>query len=218
MKGTYVWCLFKINLKYFKDIKKELIDKGYYSVRVYVPTVSVLKKRTKGKDVYEDIPLLFTYGFIKLKREDAFSKAFLKKLKDDIQGIFGWVNSLTPLHRKRLRKRIDPEFFDDYSVVATVANSEVARFKRISKKNKVYHPDEVTSLKIGDYIVLKGYPFEGIEATVLDVNLTTKKVSVRLYPGDILAKLPFDNVIYSIYHNYDENKLLSNNNQQVNDI
>ena len=28
------------------------------------------------------------------------------------------------------------------------------------------------NVKPGDYIVLKGYPYEGIDATVLDVNYT----------------------------------------------
>ena len=82
----------------------------------------------------------------------------------------------------------------------------------MAKKNKIYTKKEITSLKIGSYVTLRGYPFEGINATVEDINLTTNKITLVLYPesGRMVVKLPFDNVVYSIYHNYDENKLYAN--------
>lgn len=207
-----MWCIFHLDLKTFSTIEKDLKKNGY-NIKVSIPTVSILKKRSKGKDIYEDVPLLFTYGFMRLTAEQAYSRHFLRKLKSDIPGIMSWVMSLEPMHRKRKRKRVDSEEFDDYSIVATVPKEDVIRFKRYSKQNRVYHSDEITNLKIGDYIVLRGYPFEGIDATVKNIDLTTRKATLVLYPnnGKMVIKLPLDHVVYSIYHNYDEDKLWANN-------
>lgn len=46
--------------------------------------VNVLKKTHKGKMQFEEIPILFNYGFIKMPSEFAYSRPFLNKLK----GIF----------------------------------------------------------------------------------------------------------------------------------
>lgn len=212
-RGSYIWCLFNVNHKYCSTIAKELKDKGYSDIRVCVPTVSILRKRQKGKDIYEDIPLLFNYGFIRLPKTIAYSRPCLRKLSQQVTGISSWVRSNETMHTKRLRKRVDGEEFDDFSLVATVHNSEVRRFKRISRENKVYQADEIINLTLGSYIVLRGYPFEGIEATIQSVDLSTKEVTVILYPsgGKMEVKVHFDNVIYSIYHNFDENKLYANN-------
>lgn len=212
-KSSYKWCIFRLDNKTFGNIQVELDKRGYTNVKLYIPTVSILKKRSKGRDIYEDVPLLFNYGFMRMPTEKAFSRYFLKKLQKDIPGIVTWMNSLDSLHPKKKKKRVDGEEFDDYSIVATVSNQEVRRFKRLSKENKVYQVDEITNLKIGDYIVLRGYPFNGVDATIKDVCLTTKMVTLALYPnnGSMEVKLPFDNVVYSIYHNYDEYKLYASN-------
>ena len=217
---SYKWCIFHLDLKTFGNIEKDLNKSGYKNIKVSIPTVSILKKRSKGKDIYEDVPMLFTYGFIRLTTEEAYSRHFLRKLKTDIPGIMSWVMSLEPIHRKRKRKRVDSEEFDDYSMVATVSKEDVKRFKDYSRKNKIYHSDEITNLKIGDYVILRGYPFEGIDATVKNISLATRKVTLILYPNDgkMVIKLPMDHVVYSIYHNYDENKLMVNTYSSPNEL
>lgn len=215
-KTSYQWCIFHMDNKYWPKIKDELKDKGYRNIKVVIPTVSILKKRQKGKDIIEEVPILFTYGFIRIPTEKAYSRVFLNKLKKQIIGIHSFVKSLETMHPKRLKRRVDnAEDFDDFSIVATVPYSEVRRFKRISKKNKIYSKSEITSLKIGTYVTLRGYPYEGISATVEDINLTTQKVTLTLYPenGKMVVKLPMENVVYSIYHNFDENKLYSNDRE-----
>lgn len=212
-KTSYTWCIFYLDNKYWTMVNKELKDKGYKDIKAVIPTLSILKKRQKGKDIIEEVPILFNYGFIRIPTEKAYSRPFLNKLKKQIIGIHSFVKSLETMHSRKLRKRIDnAEDFDDFSIVASVPYEEVRRFKRLAKKNKIYTKKEITSLKIGSYVTLRGYPFEGINATVEDINLTTNKITLVLYPesGRMVVKLPFDNVVYSIYHNYDENKLYAN--------
>lgn len=219
---SYTWCIFYLDNKLWKTIEKDLKDKGYKNVKVVIPTLSVLKKRQKGKDIVEEVPLLFNYGFIKLPTEKAFSRVFLNKMRKKIIGIHSFVKSLESIHPKKLKKRVDNyEDFDDFSIVSTVSYSEVRRFKRISKKNKMYTKKEITSLKIGSYVTLRGYPFEGISATVEDINLTTNKVTLILYPegGKMKVKLPLENVVYSVYQDFNENKLYANEREfNVNQI
>lgn len=115
---------------------------------------------------------------------------------------------------KEKKARIDnPEDFDDFSKVAIVSKEEVKYYKRVSKQNRVYTSEDIINLKLGSYVVLKGYPFEGIGATILEVNLNLKLVKVALYPdsANIIVQIPMDNVFYSIYNDFDENKLMASN-------
>lgn len=211
---SHKWCIFRLDNKTFGGIAKELVAKGYSEVSLCIPVVSILKKRVKGKDIYEDMPLLFNYGFIKIPTEKAFSRPYINKLKRDISGIVTFLNSSESLHPKRLRKRVDGEEFDDFSIVATVSNKEVRRFKRLSRENKVYSLDELSNIKPNDFITLRGYPFNGVSATIKEINLGEKTVRVVLYPnnGSMEVILPFDNVVYSVYSNYNEYDLMAERN------
>ena len=212
MKTSYVYCIFRLDRKFYKRINKDLISRGYKHVKAIVPTISVLKKSRKGKNEYEDVPLLFNYGFIRMRSDKAFDRYYLNKIKRDIPGILSFMKSLD--HKpKRKRLRIDnAEDFDDYSVVATISRDEVIRYKHMAKANKIYSVDDITRVGIGDYVILRGYPFEGIPAILLESNLNTKKMLVKLYPetdGNLEIEVPMENVLYSAYHESDEYKLYS---------
>lgn len=212
MKTSYVYCIFRLGRKFYKRINKDLISRGYKHVKAIVPTISVLKKSRKGKNEYEDVPLLFNYGFIRMRSDKAFDRYYLNKIKRDIPGILSFMKSLD--HKpKRKRLRIDnAEDFDDYSVVATISRDEVIRYKHMAKANKIYSVDDITRVGIGDYVILRGYPFEGIPAILLESNLNTKKMLVKLYPetdGNLEIEVPMENVLYSAYHESDEYKLYS---------
>lgn len=181
-------------------------------MKAIVPTISVLKKSRKGNNEYEDVPLLFNYGFIKMKPEKAFDRYYLNKLKKDIPGILSFMKSLD-YRPKRKRLRVDNvEDFDDYSVVATITKEEVKKYRRMSRANKIFSVSDITRVAIGDYVVLRGYPFEGIPAVILESNLTTKMMLVKLYPemdGSLEIEVPMENVLYSVYHESDEYKMYS---------
>lgn len=221
MNEKYVWTLVYINNKFYENINKELKLKGYKGIRASIPTVSILEKTIKGENIYKKEPLLFNYGFIKMKLTQSCDRVFLKRLANDISGIHMFVKSTQNLHNKKLKRRIDnAEDHDDYSMVALVSREEVKRFRRISRKNQIYSFDNITSLSIGSYVILRGYPFEGIPAVVRDIMLKDKKVKLDIYPegpivlgGNFTIMVPMQNVLYSVYQNYDENKLLCESNE-----
>lgn len=212
----YSYCIFYIERKYSHRINQELKEKGYDQLKAIIPTVNVLKKTIKGKMVFEEVPVLFNYGFMRMPTEFAFSRPFLNKLKRNISGIRTWLKNTETMHQRKKKARIDNfEDFDDFSLVATCSRKDVRRFKRMAKENKKFSVDDLMNVSIGDYIVLKGYPYEGIDATVLEVDYINKMVKMLLYPemGRMEIWLPFDNVIYSVYQNYDPDKLYANSQE-----
>lgn len=212
MKTPYVYCIFRLDRKFYKRINSDLKSRGYKNVKAIIPTISVLKKSRKGNNEYDDVPLLFNYGFLRMKPEKAFDRYYLNKLKRDIPGILSFLKSLD-YRPKRKRLRVDnAEDFDDYSVVATITKEEVKKYRKMSKANKIFSADDITRVAIGDYVVLRGYPFEGIPAILLGNNLTTKMILVRLYPemdGSLEIEVPRENVLYSAYNESDEYKMYS---------
>lgn len=217
MKRTkYVYAICYIERKYFHLINQELKDNGYHHIRAIVPTVKVLRKAIKGKLNFEEVPILFNYGFIKMPAEKAFSRPFLNKMKRQISGIRAFLKDTQTIFPRKKRARIDnAEDFDDFSIVAICPRSEVNRFRRLAKENKKFSVEDIANIKIGDYIVLKVYPYEGVDATILDINLTQKTVKLMLYPehGKMEITLPYDHVLYSVYANYDEDKLYANSRE-----
>lgn len=208
----YVYCICRIDQKYWKKINEELESRGYKKVKAFVPAVKILKKSKAGKNIYEEVPLLFNYGFVRMKSDKAYDRPFLNKIKRDIPGILGFMKSPETMFPRKKRARIDnAEDFDDFSMVATVTKEEVKYYKERAKKNQVFSADDVVNVPVGSYVTLKGYPFEGIEATIDDVNLTTRMVTVTIYPerGSMVIQVPMDSVFYSVYQNYDENILMS---------
>lgn len=208
----YVYAVCYLELKYFKDISSDLKSRGYKQITPIIPTINILKRVSKSRDYFDDVPILFNYGFIRMPIDKAYSRDFLLKLKNDIPGIRGWVSSPESLHPKKKKRRIDNiDIFDDFSIVATVSKKEVRRFRRLAKRGNKFSLDDL-NMDIGDYIVLKGYPFDGVDATILDINYRDRLVKLLLYPenGRMEINLPFDNVIYSVYNNLDENRLLVN--------
>ena len=169
----YSYVIFYLERKYYHLIEKELKEKGYENIKVIIPTLDILKRTVKGKMVFESVPILFNYGFMRMPTENAFSRPFLNKLKRNISGIRTFLKSTETMHERKKKVRIDnAEDFDDFSLVATCSRKDVRRFIRLAKANKKYSVDDLMNVKPGDYIVLKGYPYEGIDATVLDVYLS----------------------------------------------
>lgn len=213
-----VYCIFYIEREYYTTINSELEKKGYGNrVKAIIPTVRILRKVVHGRDVYEDVPLLFNYAFIRMPRKLAYSREFLSKLKKQIRGIRGWLKSTEYLHPKKINKRrIDnPDIWDDFSCVAMATKKEVRYFQKLSKQNKHFSVQDILNIKVGDYIVLKGYPYDGIDATVVEVNQTTKMVKLLLYPqmGKMEISLPFDQVIDTVYSNYDPELIIASDRE-----
>lgn len=215
MKGTpYVYCICRLDKKYFKYLNQDLQSRGYKRIKAIIPSIRLLRSTKKGKNNFTEVPLLFNFGFIRMKSEKAFDRNFLNKLKREIPGIHGWVRSLDYMHPKKKKLRIDnAEDWDDFSIVATVTKEQVRYYKNIAKQNRIYSMEDTASIRIGSFLSLRGYPFEGLDARVEDFNLTTKIVTLTLFPekGGIVIRVPMDNVLYSIYEDYDEDRMESYN-------
>lgn len=213
MRDRYVYCVCRLS-KFWRTIDEDLQSHGYKNIKSCIPSVNILKGSRAGKDNYEEVPLLFNYGFIRMSSKKAFNRPYLRKLRKDIPGIMSWLYSLETMHpRKKRIKRDESEIFDDFSMVATVSKKEVKYYQEVANSKRLFSSQDIVRLKIGDYITLIGYPFDGIEAQVEEINLENKTVEVKLFPskGQMSVVLPFEHVLYTVYRDFDEDKLNSFN-------
>ena len=209
-KRSRVYCIFYLDKKNFGNIKSQLKEAGIKGVKPIIPTVNVLKKTRKGKMVYSMEPVLFNYGFMKMGIEKAHDRIFLNKLKRSIPGIHHWVKDTITIHQRKKKARVDnAEDFDDFSLIALCPRKDVRRFMKIAKENKKYSLDDLVNIKIGQFVHLKGYPYEGVEATVTSVDMKNRTIGLEMIVnyGTMKLSLPFDNVLYSVYQNYDPDVL-----------
>ena len=145
----YSYCIFYLDNKYYKDINKDLKDRGYHHIRAIIPTVRFIKKKSsRGADVYQEEPILFSYGFIKLPTNIVYNRVFLNRMKNTIPGIRGWLRDNESLHHKRGKKRRveNAEDFDDFSKVAIVPRKIVRYFVKLAKINSHLDYDDIVSL------------------------------------------------------------------------
>ena len=207
----YVYTICRIDSKYWQGINDELKERGYNHIKCYVPTVQILKKSRDKKNHFNEVPMLFNYGFVRMKSELAYDRNFLIKLRKEITGINSFVKSLDYMHPKRLKRRVDnAEDFDDFSKVATITKAQFRYYKKISRTNKVYSLSDI-KVEVGEYVTLRKYPFEGLLAKVIDFNFSNQTAIVEIYPGQgsvLSLQLPFENVIYTVYDGYDDEQLL----------
>ncbi len=77
----YSYVIFYLERKYYHLIEKELKEKGYENIKVIIPTLDILKRTVKGKMVFESVPILFNYGFMRMPTEKSILKAFFKQTK-----------------------------------------------------------------------------------------------------------------------------------------
>lgn len=204
-----VFCIFYIDNKRWPTIKEDIEKAGYKNLRVYIPLIKIQKRSRSMKDYLEPVPMLFSYGFMRMSIKRAFDKQFLNKLKREIPGIMGWVKAPSYLHRKRKMCRIDnKEDFDDFTMVAMATREEVKSLMKTAKRNRVFSKDDIANIKVGDTVVLHSFPFDGVMAEVLEVNLSSKKVVVMLYPESnysIKTTVSMESIIYSVYSDYNDN-------------
>jgi len=203
----FTYCICRIDSKYWKTINSELVEKGYREIRCYVPVVNLLRKSRDKKDYFDEVPLLFNYGFIRMRTSLAYDRNFLTRLRKDITGINSFVKSLDYMHPKRQKKRIDnAEDFDDFSKVATITKAQLRYYKGLSKANKIYSLNDI-KVEVGEYVTLRKYPFEGLIAKIIDFNYSNHTAIVEIYPGQgsvLSLQLPFENIIYTVYDQYED--------------
>lgn len=212
-KTPYVYTICRIDTKDWRNINHELVEHGYKDIKCFVPTLTMVKKTYRGqKKEVEEVPMLFNYGFIRMRSEVAYNRNFLFHLKREIPGIVSFLKSLDSMHVKKKRRRVDnAEDWDDFSKVATVTKKEFKHYMRLSRANQVFSLDEVM-VNVGDFVVMRGYPLDGMPAKVLDFNYPNKTAIVEIYPGEgsvLSMQIPLENILYSPYEHYQEDLLAS---------
>ena len=212
-KTPYVYTICRIDTKDWRNINHELVEHGYKDIKCFVPTLTMVKKTYRGqKKEVEEVPMLFNYGFIRMRSEVAYNRNFLFHLKREIPGIVSFLKSLDSMHVKKKRRRVDnAEDWDDFSKVATVTKKEFRHYMRLSRANQVFSLDEVM-VNVGDFLVMRGYPLDGMPAKVLDFNYPNKTAIVEIYPGEgsvLSMQIPLENILYSPYEHYQEDLLAS---------
>ena len=221
----YIWVIAYINRDYIERVEKDLLEKGFGALKVFIPTTRILKKQFKGKNEYEYVPLLFNYGFFQLPYKQACDADFLRKLKEKIPAIYAWVIDPLQLIKNKPNLKMDntgqpiPEEEEvdevtklkilrhDYNpTVAIATEEEIVALLKTSETISVFSDEIVDKLDIGSFITLRGYPYEGMPAEIISISKRDKKVKVRLLLETMMAEVlvSFENIFYTVYSNYDE--------------
>lgn len=209
----FVWIIAYIDSKFLSSVEKQLNKyPEYKDVSVYIPTVKILKKTFKKENHFEEVPLLFNYGFFKVPRIYAVYKDWLDNLQRNISCIYGWVKDSANIIENKPRLRVDGKSalpLKNVISIATASSVDIARLIKETANMGAHSADDISLLSVGSPIVLRGYPFEGVNATVIDIDHKKQKVNVSIQIFDQMkeVKVSFDNVFFTIYHsnkNYDD--------------
>ena len=199
----YCWAIAYIDSKYIKNVQKELSKYPEFAeVEAYIPTIRIVKKNFKKETIFDDVPLLFNYGFFKIPRKFAVHMAFLELMKKNITCIYAWVKDT---HKVLHSVNKDEIQLTDYDVpIGTTTSEHVANLIKLANEEySIHDKSEINKLKEGDTITLRGYPWEGLDATVVKINHKRKTIIVNIHIlGDIRpSSVSFDNIFFTVYRN-----------------
>jgi len=207
LKTDKIWVIAYINRDHIKIANEELERYGYNDVEAYIPTVRVLKKQFKGQNVFELVPLLFNYGFFKITYSDACDPNFLMELRERITCIYAWVKDPT----RAMSTDLNINFGNIAQIealpkAAIATDKEVSLMVKASQSMSIYSESDLGRIKVGDFIKLEGYPFEGLPAEILRINRKKGEVKVKLHMDELVKEVTvsFENVFYTIYKNFNE--------------
>lgn len=210
MKYDYIWVIAYINRDYVHRVETDLLKHGFGAIRVYIPTVRILKKQFKNKNIYDYVPLLFNYGFFQIPYNKACDVEFLKNLKEKIPAIYSWVVDPIKVLNSKPRLRIDNKnnkrIIEDIPKVATAREEEIVNLLKAAENMSVFSDKIVDKLEIGSFITLQGYPYEGMPAEIVEINKKQKCVKVRLLLETMIttATVSFENIFYTVYSDFDK--------------
>lgn len=205
----YVWVIAHINkdlIQYAqKDIKKNLNYKGV--IEISIPTVRVLKKQFKNKPVFDEVPLLFNYGFVKVPLTWAINQDIMDNIRRDIGCISHWVTDPMVKNPKTPKKTQNSIQLLKQIKYAYVRGKEVQRMMRIAENSSIHSSKDIANLKPGKTVTLVGYPFEGMDAEIVQVDKAKSRVivAIQMFSEIKEVSVSLDNVLYTIYRgDYDE--------------
>ena len=203
VRKSYVWVIAYVNKEYLDSLDKKLGKKSRFNkVEHYTPTVKILKKKFKGKDRFDIVPVLFNYGFFRIPKNN-YNIPFLKAFKNYLSpGIYSWVvDPIKPMRDSEVNeKKGTIKRYPDCNI-ATASEKEITYLKKLNFQDSIYSSEDINLLQVGNLVTLVGYPFDNYIAKILDIDTKHKKLRVELQLGtfskDVI--ISFANLLYTIY-------------------
>lgn len=174
---------------------------GYEGVEIKVPLVRLLAKTLLNGPEYYYKPLLFSYGFVKVPIYLTYNYEALQFLSLISRTIGHFVmRSKDSLKQERLAMAADesqpnPNFKVNQCLVETIDDLELSRLEAMAKNISVYPATD--ELSIGAHIILRGYPFSGLSAKILEKQGNHFKV--LLTSSLVEVSITKENIFYSPY-------------------
>ena len=137
-RSKKVWNVIYIDRRYIDPGNLEKYQ-GLYDIKISIPTILVLKRVTKGKNDYQEVPYLFNLGFLRVPKNKRYDIDYLCKLRREIPFIMGY-----------LRDTMLGESGNNYAMVSA---QEINRIIEDANSKSIYNNVEEV-LKIGDVVEL----------------------------------------------------------------
>jgi len=203
-KPDHVWVVAYIDRDHINHVETDLIKYGLPSIKVFIPTVRLLKKQFKNKNIYEYVPLLFNYGFFQIPYDKACDYDFLKKMRENVPAIYAWVTDTMALIKKKPNLRTDNK--KGILQVAIARDEELAGLIKMGNELSVFSDSILSKLELGAFITLRGYPYEGMPAEIIAINKKKEEIKVRLLLETMMveAMVSFENIFYTVYNDYSD--------------
>lgn len=196
----------------------------FNQVTPMIPTVKILKKTFKGKQSFEEVPLLFNYGFFKMPRYKAVHYKFLDDLKNNISCIYAWVKDPQKEMNKHPIVREDGKsiyYTDAHIPIATATSLEVSTLISDSFKYSAHDSTDLGTVYPGMMVTLQGYPFDNMPAEIVEIDEKKKKVKVKLNIFSEIKEMSveYENVFFTIYRreNHDDSITVKNSLDEMMD-
>lgn len=199
------WVVAYLDINHIKNVDRDLLKNPIFKdVVSYIPTVKVLKKVFKGEEQFEEVPLLFNYGFFSIPFHLACQRPFLEELKSTVSCIYAWVSDpIKVISSKPILVDGNVDWKNLSRIpVATATAEEIANLVSMSREKSIFSAMELGKINIGDIITLRGYPWEGIDAKVVGIDEKRKKIKVNLLLFQQMKEVSvsFDNVFFTVYN------------------
>jgi len=200
-KEGFIWVIAYVNRKFLDTLQEDLNSNGFEEVTSYVPMIRVLKKCFKNKKEYEDIPMLFNFGFLQIPEQMVYNPVKLREMQRLINGIHGWVKDPA-----RMLYDEDADSTIGIHNISVVTPREIRQMRRSCKNMSIFNDLELGDINKGDEISLKGYPFDGLVGTIVKIDKEEHKIELDLIIGTNPTKVTvdFENVFYTVYEDYED--------------
>ncbi len=198
MNHLSILSVIRVNPLYLEDQAQDIQTfsrEGLVGLRYEIPTIRILGLGSKGAQKFIERPLLISYGFIRIPNTVARNPVRLNQilsLSRLIRGFFYKKEEELMQEELRFRDRSTGPFRP--VLIKGIREEELVKLFETSDRIGVQHI--IDDICIGDFIVLKGYPFDGLSAKVVGKR-SNKKIQVQLLSSEMVAWVDSSSLYYS---------------------